>query len=205
MPKLKVGIISLGCCRNLVDSQILVGRLKDKGYVLTHIQKADIGILNTCAFIKEAKEESLETIQELADLKKNGRLKKLIVTGCLPQRYHRELVKHLDGIDAFVGRLALEDRLVFEQQLLTPGHFAYVKICESCFNQCSYCVIPRIKGKFKSRSADSIIHEAKSLDSKGIKELNLVGQDTTAYGRDLSGGIGLAGLLPKIIAATKNI
>lgn len=205
MNKPKVGIISLGCCRNLVDSQIIVGRLKAKGYIFTDILKADIGILNTCAFIKEAKEESLAVIQQLVDLKKSGQLKKLIVTGCLPQRYYRELTNHIKEIDAFVGRLALEDKLKFRQQFLTAKHFAYVKICESCFNKCSYCVIPQIRGTFKSRSVESIICEVKSLDRRGVKEINLIGQDTTAFGRDLPGKVSLAGLLPKVIAATRNI
>jgi ribosomal protein S12 methylthiotransferase len=205
MNKAKVGIISLGCARNLVDSEVILGRLRKKGYPIVDIAQADIGIINTCAFIKEAKEESLQVMQEVIDLKKNGTLKKIVVTGCLPQRYHRELVKHFKEIDAFAGRLTLEDKLEFRHYLLTEKHFAYVKICESCSNRCSYCVIPKIKGAFKSRSIESVIAEVRELDKSETREINLIGQDTTSFGRDLSGRPRLAQLLQEITGVVDHI
>jgi len=195
----------LGCARNLVDSEVILGRLNKKGYSIVDIDKADIGIINTCSFIKEAKEESLEVIQRVVGLKKEGKLKKIIVTGCLPQRYHVELAKHLKEIDAFVGRLNLEDKLDFQRYLLTEKHFAYVKICESCNNRCSYCVIPKIKGPFKSRVMESVIKEVRGLDKKKVREINLIGQDTTSYGRDLFGASKLSQLLQKILQEVNNI
>jgi ribosomal protein S12 methylthiotransferase len=202
---MKVGIISLGCARNLVDSEIILSRLIGKGYQLVDIRDADIGIINTCSFIEEAKKESLEVIQEVIGLKKKGGLKKIIVTGCLPQRYHKELAENLQEIDALVGRLNLDDKLEFERRLLTPKHFAYVKICESCVNKCSYCVIPQIKGPFTSRDIESIADEVAELDKKGVREINLIGQDTTYYGCDIYGEPRLSGLIEKVISRTENI
>jgi ribosomal protein S12 methylthiotransferase len=205
MKKTKIGIISLGCARNLVDSEIILGRLSKKGYRIVGIEKADIGIINTCSFIKEAKEESLEVISEVIGLKKEGKLRKIIVTGCLPQRYQEELIKNFKDIDAFVGRLNLDDKLNFQHFSLTQKHFAYVKICESCVNKCSYCVIPKIKGKFTSRSIESIIEEVKVLDKNKTREINIIGQDTTSFGIDRYNSARLTQLLKRLARVADNI
>lgn len=202
--KPKIGIVSLGCPRNLVDSEVILNNLKKKGFSIVDILKADIAIVNTCSFIKEAKEESIDTILELTELKKQGKISKLIVAGCLPQRYRKELLPHLKEIDAFMGRLSLE-HLPADRYSLVPEHFVYLKICEGCDNNCSYCVIPKIKGKFKSRTIEAIIKEVEILDKKKTKELNIIGQDITAYGKDIYGEPSLAKLLREILKHTKNV
>ncbi|MBM3248296.1 MAG: 30S ribosomal protein S12 methylthiotransferase RimO [Candidatus Omnitrophica bacterium] len=202
--KPKIGIVSLGCPRNLVDSEVILGNLKNKGYKITDVQAADIAIVNTCCFIKEAKEESIETILELADLKTQGKIKKLIVSGCLPQRYKKELIPHLKEVDAFVGRLSL-DNFPKERYNLVPKHFAYLKISEGCNNNCSYCVIPKIKGRFRSRQIEDILGEVKSMDENNTKEINIIGQDVTSYGLDIYKKPSLVRLLKKIISETNNI
>lgn len=202
--KPKIGIISLGCPRNLVDSETILGNLKSKGYNITDVQDADIAIVNTCCFIKEAKEESIETILELADLKTQGKIKKLIVSGCLPERYRKELIPHLKEVDAFVGRLSL-DNFPKARYNLVPKHFAYLKISEGCNNNCSYCVIPKIKGRFKSRLMEDILEEVKLLDKNKTKEINIIGQDITSYGLDIYKNPALSELLKQIISTTKNI
>jgi len=194
----------LGCPRNLVDSEVILGNLKNKGYKITDVQAADIAIVNTCCFIKEAKEESIETILELADLKTQGKIKKLIVSGCLPQRYKKELIPHLKEVDAFVGRLSL-DNFPKERYNLVPKHFAYLKISEGCNNNCSYCVIPKIKGRFRSRQIEDILGEVKSMDENNTKEINIIGQDVTSYGLDIYKKPSLVRLLKKIISETNNI
>ena len=194
----------MGCPRNLVDSEVILGNLKNKGYKITDVQAADIAIVNTCCFIKEAKEESIETILELADLKTQGKIKKLIVSGCLPQRYKKELIPHLKEVDAFVGRLSLEN-FPKERYNLVPKHFAYLKISEGCNNNCSYCVIPRIKGRFSSRPIEDILEEVKSMDKNNTKEINIIGQDVTSYGVDIYKKPFLVRLLKKIISETNNI
>jgi len=199
----EIGVLSLGCCRNLVDTELILSRLKNKGYKILELEKARIAIVNTCAFIKEAVEESLEVIEELISLKKAGKLDKIIVYGCLVERYKEKLLLSLKGIDALVGRISLNGEI--RNYLLTPNHFAYLKVCEGCVNFCSFCVIPRIKPKFQSRPLDSIIEEAKMLDKRGIKELNLIGQDITLYGRDISSQLNLVKLLKAILKNTKNI
>ena len=200
-----VGIVNLGCARNLVDSQIILGRLKKKGHYITEAQMADVAILNTCSFIEEAKKESIDAILDLVELKRQGKIKKVIVAGCLAQRYANELVKEIKGVDAYVGALSLEKAKFHPQVSLTPKHFAYVKICESCYNQCSFCAIPKIKGKFSSRTIESVIEEVKALDRRGVKEINIVGQDITAYGMDIYRKKSLARLLKEIAAATEHI
>ncbi len=202
--KPKIGIVSLGCPRNLVDSETILGNLKSKGYKITDVQDADIAIVNTCCFIKEAKEESIETILELADLKIQGKIKKLIVSGCLPQRYRKELIPHLKEVDAFVGRLSL-DNLPKARYNLVPKHFAYLKISEGCNNNCSYCVIPKIKGKFTSRPKEDILKEVTLLDRNKTKEINIIGQDITSYGVDIYKKPSLVKLLKEIIAKTENL
>ncbi len=200
-----VGIVNLGCARNLVDSQIIMGRLKKNGHRIVDVEGADVAIVNTCSFIEEAKAESIDVILELIELKKQGKIKKLIVAGCLAQRYAHELVGELKGVDAYVGALALEKAKFHPQVSLTPQHFAYLKICESCFNQCSFCAIPKIKGKFSSRTIESVIEEVKYLDRRGVKEINIVGQDITAYGLDIYRKKSLARLLQEIVKAADNI
>ncbi|MBM3252421.1 MAG: 30S ribosomal protein S12 methylthiotransferase RimO, partial [Candidatus Omnitrophica bacterium] len=190
--------------RNLVDSEVILGNLKRKGYKITDIPEADIAIVNTCSFIKEAKEESIETILELADLKKQGKIRKLIVSGCLPQRYVKELIPDLAEVDAFTGRLSLNNFSIHRFSLL-PKHFAYVKICEGCNNNCSYCIIPKIKGQFISRPIEEILKEVKLLDKKLVKEINIIGQDITSYGVDIYTESSLAELIKQLLKNTKNI
>jgi len=198
----KIGILSLGCPRNLVDSESILGRLCKKGYQVTDMDKADIGIINTCAFIEEAKKESIDAILDLIDLKKEGRLKKVIVYGCLPQRYRQKLQEELPEIDAFAGKISLNhDSRNFS---ITPAHYAYLKICEGCINACSFCVIPKIKGKFTSLDMNSVVKRAKDLDSAGASEINIIGQDISGYGRDLYGECKLTEVLGKITKTIKN-
>jgi len=204
-PAKKVGVINLGCARNLVDAQMMLGRLKKNGHRIVRLEEAETVIVNTCSFIEEARQESIDTILDLMELKKQGKIKKVIVTGCLAQRYGGNLAKELPGVDAFVGTPALERDTLRPQVQLTPRHFAYVKICESCFNACSFCAIPKIKGKFISRSIESIVKEVKGLDAKGVKEINIIGQDITAYGMDLYRQKSLARLLKELAGVIKNI
>ncbi|MFH0739433.1 MAG: MiaB/RimO family radical SAM methylthiotransferase [Candidatus Omnitrophota bacterium] len=200
----KVWITSLGCPRNLVDSEAILGRLVKKGYSLvSDIEKADIGIINTCAFIEDARVESIDAILELARLKKEGQLKELIVYGCLPQRYKEQLKKELPEVDAFVGRVSLNHSP--ESFQMTPGHYAYIKICEGCINSCSYCVIPKIKGKFTSLDMGSLLERVKKLDNKKVAEVNIVGQDISGYGMDIYGEPKLPQLLSEMLKSTKHI
>lgn len=201
---MKVGILSLGCPRNLTDSESILGRLKYKGYSLVDISEAETAIVNTCAFIEEAKRESIEAILDLIDLKKEGRLKKIIVAGCLPQRYKEELSKELPEVDAFVGRPSL-NHSSFGTLSLTPKHYAYLKICEGCLKFCSYCVIPKIKGKFTSLLPEVILKKAEELNRQRISELNIIGQDITGYGIDLYGAPRLTKLLKNIVKTAANI
>jgi len=209
----KIGILSLGCARNLVDSEIIAGRLKKKGFELVDLSshqsslmggfdKLDIALINTCAFIKEAKEESIQMILDLIEAKKAGRLKRLIVAGCLSQRYKDTLLKELPEVDAFLGVISLNHTQ--EHFRLTPYYYAYVKICEGCINKCSFCAIPNIKPRFTSRSSESIISEIKTLQTQGCREINLIGQDITAYGWDLYGEFRLASLIKKILKNSKK-
>ena len=192
----KIGVLSLGCPRNLVDSENILGRLKLKGYSVVDMNKADIALINTCAFIDSAKEESIDAILDLVKLKKSGSLKKIIVYGCLAQRYKEELKQALPEVDAFVGKISLDGSL--ERFAITPAHFAYLKICEGCVNRCSYCVIPKIKGKFVSLDEAAVLKQVQAFDKAGLSELNIVGQDITGYPK-------LAQLVKKIDRAAKNI
>lgn len=201
----KVAMVNLGCVRNLVDAQAMLGHLKREGRVIAHIEEAEVAIVNTCGFIEDAKKESLETITALLKMKEEGKLKKVIVAGCLAERYAKELAQEFDGIDAIVGVLPFAKDGVSDQELLTPAHYAYVKICESCYNQCNFCIIPKIKGKFVSRTMESVVQEIRLLDAKGVKEIHIIGQDITAYGMDLYRKKSLAELLKRIVAVTKNI
>jgi len=219
-----IGILSLGCPRNLVDSEGILGRLNFKGYSIVDMDKAEAAILNTCAFIEDAKTESVDAILDLIDLKRKGKLKKIIVYGCLVQRYKDALIKELPEIDAFVGRVSFPAKLSTTQTgsrllskidwrenhslgrfPLTPSHYAYLKICEGCINNCSYCVIPRIKGRFNSLQMDSILKKVERFNQDKISELNIIGQDITGYGVDLYKIPKLTELLKRIVKITKNI
>jgi len=201
----RIGLINLGCARNLVDSQTLLTQFKRNGHRIVDMPEADIAVVNTCAFIEDAKKESLDTIVELLELKKQGKLKKVIVAGCLAQRYSQELAEEFKDIDAIIGTQKLDRHDIPSQISLTPKHYAYVKISESCYNRCRFCIIPKLKGKFISRTMESVLEEIHRLDKQGVKEINLIGQDITAYGMDLYHEFSLAKLLRQITRAVKNI
>jgi ribosomal protein S12 methylthiotransferase len=201
--KSKIGILSLGCPRNLVDSENILGRLNLKGYSIVNIDKADTVVLNTCAFIDEAKEESIDAILDLIELKKKGRIKRIIVYGCLTQRYKHDLVKELPEVDAFIGKISLNHEV--KNFSLTPKHYAYLKICEGCVNSCSFCVIPKIKGKFSSLDINSVLNKIDTFNKNRVSEVNIIGQDITGFGRDISGVAQLPGLLSKILERAENI
>jgi len=201
--KAKVGILSLGCPRNLVDSESILARLNNKGYKIVDINEADVALVNTCAFIIDAKEESIDAILDLVERKKAGKLRKIIVYGCLSQRYKSKLSKELPEIDAFIGKVALEPSA--QRFPISSPHFAYLKICEGCINKCSFCVIPSIKGRLTSLDPDSILKKTAELNRNRISELNIIGQDITGYGLDLDKGLDLNKLLIKIVKKTGNI
>lgn len=207
----KVGIVSLGCPKNLVDSEVMLGLIKDAGYEITNDEKeADVIIVNTCGFIDSAKQESINTILEMAQYKKDSR-KYLIVTGCMAERYKEEIMKEMPEVDAVVGtgnygeiadvleRVAKGERPVIYGCLDNTSHlentrvistktgFAYLKIAEGCSNCCTYCIIPALRGPYRSRKIEDIVKEAKMLSESGVKEVILVAQDTTMYGIDLYG------------------
>ena len=203
MTKPKIGILSLGCPRNLVDSENILGRLKFKGYPIVDIEKADIAIVNTCAFIEDAKTESIDAILDLINLKQEGRLKKVIVYGCLSQRYKEVLKKEMPQVDAFVGTIALNHDL--KRFNLSPKHYAYLKICEGCINNCSYCIIPKIKSKFLSLDTGTILKKVAEFDRDRVSEVNIIGQDITGFGMDLYGDLRLSALIKKILQNSKHI
>jgi ribosomal protein S12 methylthiotransferase len=201
--KKKIAIVSLGCPRNLVDTEALAGRLNSKDYsIVEDIALAQVVLVNTCAFIQEAKRESIDVILDLIQLKKQGKLKKIIVYGCLAQRY-KNLAKDLPEVDAFVGRLGLNHES--KRFALTPKHYAYLKICEGCVNQCSYCVIPKIKGSLESLDTFAIIRKVKRFNRQKILELNIIGQDITGFGMDVSGESQLVSLLRTVISNAPDI
>lgn len=221
-----VAFTSLGCDKNRVDSEVMLGILQKKGYqAIAEEQAADIIVVNTCCFIRDALEESIETILEMAEYKKTGNCKGLIVAGCLGQRYEAEFFDELPEVDAVVGTAAYEeiaevaDRILGGEQgfkhledidkpmqnengvlrvLSTAPYFAYLKISEGCDNHCTYCVIPKMRGRHRSRSMESLIEEATMLAKQGVKELVIVAQDTSIYGRDLYGEPKLHELLQKL-------
>jgi ribosomal protein S12 methylthiotransferase len=218
-----IGILSLGCPRNLVDSENVLGRLNLKGFPIVDMAQADVAIVNTCAFIEDARTESVDAILDLIDLKKQSKLKKIIVYGCLAERYKDKLKKELPEVDAFVGKISFPANL-FKKQAgsrlisddwrenhdldrfpLTPRHYVYLKICEGCINNCSYCCIPKIKGRFASLDTNSILKKIEEFDKNRVAEVNIVGQDITGYGMDLYRAARLPGLLNKIVKKTGNI
>ena len=195
---MKLFLVSLGCDKNLVDSEKLLGRFKEQGYTLTDDEfEADIIVINTCAFIHDAKEESINTILEMAEHKNDGNLKKLIVTGCLSERYHDEFAKELPEVDEIIPMKELF-AINSERILSTPGHYAHLKIAEGCNKNCAYCVIPSIRGQYVSYPMEDLVKEAEKLASRGVKELILVAQETTMYGVDLYGKKSLHILLRKL-------
>ena len=220
---LKIALESLGCSKNLVDAEIMMGILNKKGYKLVgDFEEADIILVNTCGFIESAKQESIQTILELAQLKETANLKLLIVTGCLAQRYSDELKEEIPEIDAIVGtgsyqnideiiaNLEKENHIVslndidfvynedLPRYVSTPNHMAYLKIGEGCDNKCTYCIIPKLRGKYRSRKMEDIIKEAKELAQRGVKEVVVIAQDTTKYGFDLYGKDSLPELLEEL-------
>ena len=217
---LKVGFVSLGCPKNLVDSEVMMGQLVSKGHELTpHPDQADVLVVNTCSFIDPAKKESVDTILEMAEYKKVGRAQKLIVAGCLVERYRGDIRKELPEVDALVGTNELESIVALcegmeapaapqaylyhdltPRVLATPRHFAYIKIAEGCDHPCTFCVIPQYRGAFRSRRFESVISEATRLFASGVREVNLIGQDTTCYGEDFGLADGLAHLLERLAA-----
>jgi ribosomal protein S12 methylthiotransferase len=193
----KISVITLGCSKNTVDSERLMSQLKlNKLDLIDDPNNADSVIINTCGFIDAAKEESINTILSAIELKKQGKIKKIIVAGCLSERYMNDLREEMPEVDAYFGTEAYERivnefggnlkyELLGERVLTTPKHFAYLKISEGCDNPCSFCAIPLIRGKHETKPMEELIAEATSLARKGVKELNIIGQDTTDYGKDL--------------------
>jgi ribosomal protein S12 methylthiotransferase len=200
-----VAVVTLGCARNVVDSQEILGRLQQQGRKLVSPEHAEVVIVNTCAFIADAKKESVDTILDLIDLKKRGKLKRIIVSGCLAQRYGLQLLPEFKDVDAIIGVPQLLSEKKVPQAQLTPAHFSYVKICESCYNHCRFCIIPKIKGKFASRTIESVTRQVQEIDRQRVKEIILIGQDITAYGKDLYGDFQLAELLRALLKATQQI
>lgn len=208
--KNKISVITLGCSKNTVDSERLMNQLKLNEFELTdNPNEADAIIINTCGFIEAAKEESINTILEAVELKKSGALKKIVVAGCLSERYVKELKKEIPEVDAYFGTEAYENvlrefganlkyELLGERLITTPRHFAYLKISEGCDNPCSFCAIPLMRGKHKTKPIKGLINEAKFLASQGVKELILIGQDTTDYGIDLYGKRNISDLINKL-------
>ncbi len=201
----RINIISLGCPRNTVDSELLLARLKRKGFKFVPAEKADAIIINTCSFIQDAKMESIEAVMAALELKKKNKKLKIIICGCMVKHYGRKLIKYFKGVDAFVDVLQFEDKPGYAAGNFTPKHIAYLKISEGCLHNCSYCVIPKIKGRLKSKSLENILKEVRQLDQAGVKELNIIAQDTTSWGKDLPGNVRLSFLLEKIESKAKNI
>jgi ribosomal protein S12 methylthiotransferase len=213
----KVGFVSLGCPKNLVDSEVMMGILARDGYELTpRADEAEILVVNTCSFIESAQKESVDAILEMAEYKKFGAAKKLIVAGCLVERYRDQILEQVPEVDAVVGTGEVERILeavhgelrvlpaeppaflyhdLTPRILTTPKHAAYIKIAEGCDHPCTFCIIPELRGKFRSRRFESVLREAKNLATAGTREITLIGQDTTSYGEDLGLRDGLAQLL----------
>ncbi|MGN0563820.1 MAG: 30S ribosomal protein S12 methylthiotransferase RimO [Candidatus Heritagella sp.] len=221
--KTRVGMISLGCAKNQVDGEMLMAALEENGFELSDdVGICDIAIINTCGFIESAKKESIEEILELCKLKEEGRIQKIVVTGCLAQRYQEEIRREIPEVDAVLGigangeiasylKKMWEENTVVEsfppktemplcgsRTLTTPSYYAYLKIAEGCSNGCSYCAIPKIRGPYRSRPMESILAEAKGLAENGCRELVIIAQDTSRYGLDLYGELRLPQLLTEL-------
>lgn len=220
---MKILFVSLGCDKNLVDSEVMLGLLGKKGFQFTDDEtEADVIVVNTCCFINDAKEESVNTILEMAEYRKTGSCKALIVTGCLAQRYQKEIMEEIEEVDAVLGTTTYDaiaetvekvlagqkelhfediDRLVPAQEgrtLTTGGHYAYLKIAEGCGKHCTYCIIPKVRGNYRSVPMERLLEEARLLADQGVKELILVAQETTLYGVDLYGEKSLPKLLREL-------
>lgn len=220
---MNIFFISLGCDKNLVDSEFMLGYLRDSGYNLTNEEQyADIIVINTCCFIHDAKEESINTILEMAEYKKQGRLKALIVSGCLAQRYQVEIINEIPEVDALIGTTGYDEIVNVIESVLagkkqniftdvnylakadtyrvntTGGYYSYLKIAEGCDKHCTYCIIPKIRGDYRSVPMDKLIKEAEFLAEGGVKELIIIAQETTVYGIDLYGKKMLPELLRKL-------
>lgn len=222
----KVAFISLGCSKNLVDTEVMLHKLHTSGFeVIPEVEEAEIVVVNTCGFIESAKQESIDNILDVAELKKWGKCRHIIATGCLCERYREEVMRELPEIDAMVGVGSLGDiaeacnavlrgekYTSFKDKntsplgggriLTTAPHTAYLKVGEGCDNKCTYCAIPLIRGRFRSRTIEDIVNEARQLEAQGVKELNLIAQDTTRYGLDLYGEYSLARLVREITDKT---
>ncbi|MCR5755297.1 MAG: 30S ribosomal protein S12 methylthiotransferase RimO [Acetatifactor sp.] len=220
---MKILFVSLGCDKNLVDSEMMLGMLGEKGFAFTDDEnEADIVVVNTCCFIGDAKEESINTLLQMGELRKSGQIRALVATGCLAQRYKEEIQKEIPEVDAIVGTTAIDSIVEAVEQVLsgesknhyadlnaapvtgkkrevtTGGHYAYLKIAEGCGKHCTYCIIPKVRGEFRSVPMESLVQEAKALAEGGVKELILVAQETTLYGVDLYGKKSLPGLLHEL-------
>lgn len=220
---MKILFISLGCDKNLVDSEVMLGALLEKGYSFTDDEEeADIAVINTCCFINDAKEESINTILEMAERRKSGQLKALVVAGCLAQRYQEEIQKEIEEVDAIVGTTAIEDIAGAldavlagqpgnylqpldkaplggrKRMMTTGGYYSYLKIAEGCNKHCTYCIIPKVRGNYRSIPMEKLLLEASRLAQEGVRELILVAQETTLYGVDLYGEKKLPQLLHEL-------
>lgn len=215
----RVGMVSLGCPKNQVDAELMLAKLQEAGFCITaDCEDADVVVINTCGFIADAKQEAIETILEFADLKAQGRIRGIVVTGCLAQRYREELCRELPECDAVLGLGANGDIVQAVRSVLqgervatfpplskwaldgdriqtTPSFYAYLRVGDGCNNRCTYCAIPLIRGGLRSRELDSLVEEARALAAAGVKEITLVAQDTTVYGQDLAGH----SLLPELL------
>lgn len=222
---MKIMFVSLGCDKNLVDTEMMLGMLQQKGFTFTDDEtEADIVVVNTCCFIGDAKEESINTLLEMAELRKNGSIRALLATGCLAQRYREEIQKEIPEVDAILGTMAIEEIAEAVEQVLqgegrnhfrelnsapasyrdrvltTGGHFAYLKIAEGCNKRCTYCIIPKVRGDYRSIPMEELTAQAEALAEKGVRELILVAQETTLYGVDLYGKKSLPELLHRLAA-----
>ena len=220
---MKILFVSLGCDKNLVDSEKMLGMLQEKGYTFTDDEaEADVVVVNTCCFIGDAKEESINTLLQMGELKDSGQVKALIAAGCLAQRYREEIQKEIPQVDAIIGTTAIDEIVAALEEILagqkqnhyedinaapvtetnrvvtTGGHFAYLKIAEGCDKHCTYCIIPKVRGNYRSVPKESLLKEATELADKGVRELILVAQETTLYGMDLYGKKSLHILLQEL-------
>ena len=223
---MRVGLISLGCAKNRVDGEVMLGNLVRGGCEITpEVDDADVVIVNTCGFITDAKQESIDTILEVAELRRSGQVRRLLVAGCMAQQFAQELADEIPEIDGFVGldeldavveRVRLEERggvpdqrasvAVYDHnrpRLLTTAGYAYLKVAEGCNNPCQFCSIPKMRGRFRSRPMDDLVQEAQQLERAGVNELVLIAQDTTRYGEDLDGGNGLRQLVEALLEGTE--
>jgi len=222
---MKIMFVSLGCDKNLVDTEMMLGMLQQKGVTFTDDEtEADVVVVNTCCFIGDAKEESINTLLEMAELRKSGSIRALLATGCLAQRYREEIQKEIPEVDAILGTMAIEEIVEAVEQVLqgerhnhfrelnsapasyrdrvltTGGHFAYLKIAEGCNKRCTYCIIPKVRGDYRSIPMEKLTAQAEALAEKGVRELILVAQETTLYGVDLYGKKSLPELLHRLAA-----